>query len=213
MSRGLSTANANASDDQVIRPIVFAELRFDAPTGTLYLHDHIGEITADDWDGASRTWQGLGDFGGIDRMEEGRELSPYGVTLTLSGIDTTIASQVLTDDSVLRTVYLLVGFIDFDRTVIADPHPMWAGYVDDIQVAIGEQSVVRASCESQLAAFNKTNNRRQNIVDHQLEFASDEFYEFLPQMIDARLRWGGATQSFTTGQVTSAPSRADVGAA
>ena len=209
MSRSLSSANATESAEQVIRPVVFAELRFDSPTGTVYVHDHIGNITADDWDGVSRTWSGLGDLGGVDSLEEGRDVSPYSLTLSLSGIDTTLATQVLTDDSVLRDVYLLIGFIDFDRVVVADPHPMWAGYVDDIQVSIGAQSVIRVVCESRLASFDKRNNRRQNSVDQQQEHTGDEFYEFLPQMIDAKLRWGGRTQQFSTG-VTIPPGQIDL---
>ena len=196
MSRGLSSSNATALDDALIRPVVFVELEFDAPTGTLYLHDDIGPITANDWDGTSRTWSGIGDFGGISKLDEGRDVSPYAVELMLSGIDADIASQVLTDDSVLRNVYILVGLLDSDRALIDAPHPMWAGYVDDMQVAVGTESVIRVTCESQLAAFEKVNGRLQNDADHQSEFAADKFFEYLPQMLDAKFRWGGRTQSF-----------------
>ena len=203
MTRGLSSANATALDAAVIRPVVFVELAFDAPTGTLYLHDDVGPITANDWDGTSRTFEGVGDFGGISKIDEGRDVSPYSVELMLSGIDTTIASQVLTDDSVLRTVRILVGLLDADRTLIDDPHPMWAGYVDDLQVAIGAESVIRVTCESQLAAFEKINGRLQNDADHQAEFSGDKFYEYLPQMLDAKFRWGGRTQSFSGQSATA----------
>jgi hypothetical protein len=197
MSRGLSSANATALDDSIIRPVVFVELAFNEPTGTLYLHDDIGQIVANDWDGVSRTFEGVGDFGGISKIDEGRDVSPYSVELALSGIDTTIASQVLTDDSVLRTVRILVGLLDADRALIDDPHPMWAGYVDDMQVAIGAESAIRVTCESQLAAFEKINGRLQNDADHQAEFPNDQFYEYLPQMLDAKFRWGGRTQTFS----------------
>lgn len=199
MSRGLSSSNATALDDALIRPVVFTQLEFDAPTGTLYLHDDIGPITANDWDGTSRTFEGVGDFGGISKLDEGRDVSPYAVELMLTGIDADIASQVLTDDSVLRNVYILVGLLDSDRALIDDPHPMWAGYVDDMQVAVGTESVIRVTCESQLAAFEKINGRLQNDADHQAEFAADKFFEYLPQMLDAKFRWGGRTQSFGGG--------------
>ncbi len=199
MSRGLSSNNAAALDAALIRPVVFVELQFDSPTGTLYLHDDIGPLTANDWGGTSRTWDGVGDFGGISKLDEGRDVSPYAVELMLTGIDADIASQVLTDDSVLRNVYILVGLLDSDRTLIDAPHPMWAGYVDDMQVAVGTESVVRVVCESQLAAFEKINGRLQNDADHQAEFAADKFYEYLPQMLDAKFRWGGRTQRFASG--------------
>lgn len=204
MSRGLSSNNAAALDAALIRPVVFVELQFDSPTGTLYLHDDIGPLTANDWGGTSRTWDGVGDFGGISKLDEGRDVSPYAVELMLTGIDADIASQVLTDDSVLRNVYILVGLLDSDRTLIDAPHPMWAGYVDDMQVAVGTESVVRVVCESQLAAFEKVNGRLQNNADHQAEFAGDKFFEYLPQMLDAKFRWGGRTQSYGGGATGAA---------
>lgn len=203
MSRDLSTANATALDSSVIRPVVFVELAFDSPTGTLYLHDDIGPITANDWNGVSRSWEGLGDFGGINKLEEGKDISPYSVELMLTGIDTDIASQALTDDSVLRNVYILIGFLDGSRALVDDPHPMWSGKVDDLQVAVGSESVIRITCESQLAAFEKNNGRLQNDADHQAEFTGDKFFEYLPQMLDAKFRWGGRTQNFAPGSAGS----------
>lgn len=204
MSRDLSSANATALDDALIRPVVFTQLEFDSPTGTLYLHDDIGPITANDWGGTSRTWEGIGDFGGISKLDEGRDVSPYSVDLMLSGIDAGIASQALTDDSVLRNVYILIGLLDSSRALIDSPHPMWAGYVDDIQVAIGSGSVIRVTCESHFAAFEKINGRLQNDADHQAEFAADKFFEYLPQMLDAKFRWGGRTQRFGGGSTGAA---------
>lgn len=199
MSRGLDASNVSAVDDVVVRPVVFCEIKYDSPTGTLYFHDNIGEITADDWDGTSRTWSGLGDFGSISQIEEGADISPYKVDLVLSGIDATIANAHLQDDTILRDVYLSIGFIGLDREVLSDPHPMWYGKVDDVQLAVGAQSVIRVSCESHLAAFEKTNGRLQNDADHQSEFSGDLFYKYLPQMVEAKFRWGGKTQRFGTG--------------
>jgi len=199
MSRGLSATNLGAVDGAVVRPVVFCEIKYDSPTGTLYLHDNIGDITADDWGGTPRTWSGLGDFGSISTIEEGSDISPYKVDLVLSGIDATIANAHLADDTILREVYLSIGFIGLDRVVLSDPHPMWSGKIDDVQVAVGAQSVIRVSCESQLAAFEKTNGRLQNDADHQSEFSGDLFYKYLPQMVEAKFRWGGKTQSFGTG--------------
>lgn len=199
MSRGLDATNISAVDGAVVRPVVFCELHYDSPTGTLYLHDNIGDITADDWGGTSRTWSGLGDFGSISTIEEGKDISPYKVDLILSGIDADIAAVSLTDDTVLREVYLLIGFIGLDRVVLSDPHPMWAGKIDDVQVAIGSESIIRVSCESQLAAFEKINGRLQNDADHQAEFSGDLFYKYLPQMVEAKFRWGGKTQVYGTG--------------
>lgn len=197
MSRGLNSANTTAVDAAVVRPVVFVELHY--ASSTLFLHDNIGEITADDWDGVSRTWSGLGDLGSISTIEEGKKISPYKLDLILSGIDSTIAAKALGKETGLREVYVLVGFIGLDRVVVGDPQQMWAGLADDIQMAIGAESVIRVTCESKLAAFEKTNGRLQNDADHQAEFSGDLFYKYLPQMVEAKFRWGGRTQVYGTG--------------
>ncbi len=198
-SRDLAAAIVTAADGQVVRPVTFVELAFDSPTGTLYVHNDIGPITANDWDGTSQTWEGVGDFGGIDEFEEGDEVSPYAVTLVLSGIDSTIASTVLTDDTVLRDVRILQGLLDEDRALVAQPHPMWEGFIDDQQVAIGDESVIRVTAESRMIAFEETNGILFNDSDQQELFAGDVGFEYLPQMLDAKIQWGGDEKFFRTG--------------
>jgi len=44
-TRGLSTANAAQVDSATLVPVTFVEIEFDSPTGSLYLHDQIGEIS------------------------------------------------------------------------------------------------------------------------------------------------------------------------
>lgn len=197
MSRGLSSANITAVDGDVVRPVVFVELHYDS--STLYIHDNIGDITADDWNGTSRTWSGIGDLGSISTIEEGKDISPYKLDLVLSGIDATIAAKALGKETGLREVYVLVGFIGLDRVVVDDPHPMWSGLADEVQMAIGSESVVKVSCESKLAAFEKVNGRLQNDADHQAEYSGDLFYKYLPKMVEAKFRWGGKTQQFGAG--------------
>jgi len=197
MSRDLSATNAAAAEAAVVRPVVFVELHYDS--STLYVHDNIGDIVADDWTGTSRTWSGLGDLGSISTIEEGNQISPYKIDLVLSGIDPTIAAKALGKETTLKEVYVLVGFIGLDRVVVDDPHPMWSGLADEVQMAVGSESVVKVSCESKLAAFEKVNGRLQNDADHQAEYSGDLFYKYLPQMVEAKFRWGGKTQTFGAG--------------
>lgn len=202
MSRGLVTALSNAFDGRVVRPVVFVELQFDSPTGTLYVHTDIGDITADDWDGTSRTWQGTGDLGGIEAIEEGQDISPFSATLVLSGIDSTISQQVLTDDSVLRDVRILIGALDDDRALVSDPHPWWSGTLDDLQVRVGAENVIRAVCESSLIAFQRSNGSLFNDAAQQARFDGDLGFQYLEQVLDARIVWGGDVKSYRAGLVS-----------
>ena len=198
-SRGLDAGLVSHLDGRVVRPVWFLQLEFDSPTGTLYLHDRIGDLIADDWDGVERTWSGLGELAGIEGVEEGSDVTPRAAAFVLSGIDSEISSQVLTDDSVLRRAYLLVSGLNDQRQLVADPQRLWSGDVDDLQVRCGAENAIRAVCESHLVAFERSNGRLFNDADHQEEFGGDLAFEYLEQMIDARVVWGGDTKDYRTG--------------
>ena len=84
MSRGFPTAVANALSAGHVSLITFCKLAF--PSGTIYVHNSIGTYT---WGG--QDWLGVGDFGEISSIEEGLDVSPYKISLTLSGLDATIS--------------------------------------------------------------------------------------------------------------------------
>lgn len=199
MSRDVDSNIITAIGGAVVRPVTFVELHFDSPTGILYLHDGIGAISADDWDGNPQTWQGVGDLGGIEGIDEASDVSPYSATLILSGLDSTISGAILTDDAVLRDVYILISARNEDGSLVAEPHPMWRGQLNDLQVQVGSENVIRAVCESFLAAFERSNGILFNDADQQALFSGDVGFQYLEQVIDAKIVWGGQTQDYRTG--------------
>ena len=217
-TRGLSTANTAQVDSATLTPVTFVEIAFDSPTGSLYLHDNIGEISgsdATDWGCTARTWSGLGDFGGISPMTEGSGLSPYKLDLTLSGIDATLAAEVLSEskNAVLRNVYIQVGFIGLDRVLVDPPLSLWKGKIDAMQVAIGPESVIRVTCESFMIGFEKSNGLLFSDADLQNTsvVSGDLLLQFAAQMVDANVVWGGPRVRYQTGAGGSPrPQSADI---
>jgi hypothetical protein len=76
MSRGFPAAVATALAQQHVAIVSFAKLEF--PSGTVYVHNSLGTYT---WGG--QDWLGVGDLGSISQVEEGLDVSPYAITLTL----------------------------------------------------------------------------------------------------------------------------------
>ena len=192
MSRGLDGANVAASDAQYARPVTFVSLDYDS--GMICLHDDVGPLS---W--GSQTWEGVGDFGGISQVEEGDDISPYGVTLTLSGLDTGIVNEAMAGETVFREVSIYVGFRDTSGALVADPQLLWRGEFDGQSLALGETNAIAVQCESHLARFEDNANRRYTDADLQAEFSGDLFFEYLDQMLDARFVWGGETREFNAG--------------
>ena len=90
MSRFSDAPVNTALAAQHVRLVMFAQLEFD--TATSRIHNSIGTYT---WGG--NDWLGVGDFDGVSSIEEGRDVSPYGVTLTLSPLP---QYELATDQSV-----------------------------------------------------------------------------------------------------------------
>ena len=88
--------------------------------------------------GAGREdWLGVGDLGSISQVEEGLDVSPYAITLTLSGLDATISGAALTEDYYLHPVTVYLGVLDADDVLIADPTQIWAGFMDQMNMSVG----------------------------------------------------------------------------
>lgn len=187
MSRGFSSAINTALQASVVNPVMFAELAFSS--GTLYVHDGIGTYT---W--GSQDWLGVGDFGAISNVEEGAEVSPYSLTLTLSGIDAGLISTALTENYYMRDVSIYLGLLDEDDTLIDTPTQIWSGFMDVMSVtagAAGGDKIV-LSAESELSRFDRSANLRYTDTMLKKRNASDKFFEFLKDIDGVKVLWGKA---------------------
>lgn len=197
--RGLSSSNEAHVAGREVRPRALLQLEYDSPTGTLYITDHIGPLTANDWEGNSQTWTGVGDLGSIDTVQEAREVSPYSLSFTLTGIDSTIASQVLTDDSVMRKAKLLMVYLDENGDLVDQPHKLFKGQINEQKVSVGKDSAIQITAESFLIALSQSNGRLFNDADQQDEFSGDLGFEYQPQIENAKISWGGDSKNYGNG--------------
>ena len=174
MSRGFPTAVATALAQQHVAIVTFAKLEF--PSGTVYVHNSIGTYT---W--GSQDWLGVGDLGSISQVQEGLDVSPYSITLTLSGLDATISGAALTEDYYLHPVTVYLGVLDADDTLIADPTQIWAGAMDQM------------IAESELSNFNRSLNLMYTNVAQQEKSSGDLFFNFMHKVEGAKIKWGAPT--------------------
>lgn len=182
MSRDITTDAVTAVESAHVRPLMFAMLDFDS--GTLYLHDGIGTHT---WGG--HDWLGLGDFGGVDLIEEGERATPYAVQLRLSGIDSSIATEALGESYYLREVQLYIGFLDAGNVLVDDPDVIWSGRMDVMDIQAGTQSAIILTCESYLARMDRINGNLFSDSELQSNYSGDTFLTYLPRMQELKLIW------------------------
>lgn len=193
MSRGLATANATASTQNHVRPLLFVELQFAG--GTSYLHNGLGTYS---WGGHS--WLGYGALGSIGPIEEGDTLSPYAVELTLSGVDSTLLTQAQTADIFERRVIIYIGFIDDNGALTADPDELWSGSMEHMTISLGgEVDSITLTAESELIAHSFANGALFTDEDQQKRYSGDTFFEFQDQIQKARVQWGETTNEVARG--------------
>lgn len=191
MSRGLSVGNLSAIAQPHIRPIKFVKFEFDG--GTEYVHNAVGEFT---WGG--HTWTGIGALGEISAIEEGLDLSPFGVTFQLNALNPDLLAIALGEHVYKRPATVYEGYLDENGTLVADPAERWSGGMDHFSVSRGENNTLALQCESDMRFFDRANGSLFTDEDQQRRYSGDVFFEFQDQMIDVALSWGGVTSRLGT---------------
>ena len=194
MSRGFPSAVLTALSSDHVALVTFAKLDF--PSGTLYLHNSIGTYT---WGG--NDWLGTGDLGEISQIEEGAQISPYKLTLTLSGLDATISGAALTEDYYLQPVTVYLGALNPDDELIADPTVVWEGAMDQMEISVGAEGgdAIVLTAESELARFDKASNLKYTDAQLQSDSAGSLGFEFMADIEGSKIRWGDANSDAVAG--------------
>ena len=194
MSRGFPAAVATALSAGHVVLVTFAKLEF--PSGTIYVHNSIGTYN---WGG--QNWLGTGDFGEISQIEEGADVSPYKITLTLSGLDATISGAALNEDYYMHPATVYLGALDADDALIADPTVVWEGLMDQMDISVGADGgdSIQLTAESELARFDKSSNKKYTHSQQQNDHSADLLFEFMADIEDAKIRWGDPNSDAVAG--------------
>jgi hypothetical protein len=200
MSRAFEAASAAAFAAQHVAVITFAYLDF--ASGIVRVHNGIGTYT---WGGFD--WLGVGDFGAVSALEEGSDVSPYGVALTLSALDATMVGVAMTEDYYMRDAIIYIGALSTDDVLLNTPLQMWSGHMDVMTVTAGATGgdAITVQCESELAAFNRSSNLKYTTQALQAEYSGDLFFDFLSKISGAKIRWNSNTSDSVAGHQTAPP--------
>jgi hypothetical protein len=167
-----------------VRPAIFVEVHF--TTGPVYVWTGAGSIT---W--GEKTWVGVGQFGNISPVEDGANVQARGVTLTLSGIDTTLLNDVMTGYKQGLPAMVYFGIRDTDGSLIPNPITSWAGRTDQPTITVdGDSALISINCENRLLDMNISVERRYNDQDQKLDYPNDRGCEFVNSIQDITIYWG-----------------------
>ena len=187
MTRSSTTAFNNAVAAATVDPFFAAKLEFE--NGTTNLWTGVGNISFEAGSG-SETFNGAGDLAQISAVEESADIASSGITFTLSGLNSSLISLVLSENYQGRNATLYLGMIS-SGSVVANPYILFRGFMDTMNINdSGETAIIEVKAENRLVALQKAKIRRYTNEDQKLIDSTDKGFSFINDLQDKTITWG-----------------------
>jgi hypothetical protein len=196
MSRVLPTGFSNAVTAAVVRPAFFLELNWS--DGILYVWSGYGSVTF-----GGKTYVGTGHLGKISDIRESKDLAANGVTVSMSGIPSSLLTEALASDNQGKPARIYLGALAADGTLATTPYLIFDGKIDlTIINDSGTTSTISVQLEKELVD-NRSGARRYTHEDQKIDYPSDRFFEYVAGLANQTITWGAATATPAGGDVGS----------
>ena len=195
MSRIVPSALVTALGNAQIEPFFAIEMMFDTRTitfngesidvGPLRLWSGMYDKTIN-VQGSDQTFTGTGGLLSIGGLEETGDLSAKSVTLTLSGIPSTIISLALQEPYQRRACRIYFGVES-----VSDVVEIFTGKMNTMRILDSEDTAtIELTVESKLVELERSSNWRYNDENHQSRNSGDSFFSYVQSIQDAQIPWG-----------------------
>jgi hypothetical protein len=185
MSRDITTAFRTEATGTYVRPFLLFQAFFDSET--LRFWNGVGTLTHD-----SNDYTGAGHLLNLSKIDESNKVESRGVTLTLSGVPSSLISIALAEEYQDRKVTIDLGFFNASGAIIADPFRFFSGKADVMAIlGSGETATISLTAESDIIVLQRINERRRTTEDQKLELSTDTFFDEVPSLQNKSVVWGG----------------------
>lgn len=186
MPRNISAPVIAALQAPILNPAFFVQIGFGSTTS--YLWSGIGDVV---WSG--QTWNGVGSLLAITAPEDSSTVEAKGITISLSGIDSTLLPEVVNDFVLGLPVVMYLALYDDTNTLIDSPVTAWSGRTDQPTIDVtGPDAVISLNCESRLLDMNVSVERRYTNEDLQRDNPGDLGFQFVNAIQNVTLFFGKA---------------------
>ena len=191
MARTLGTDFSAQLDSDSFRP--FYAISFAFSPNRLNLWTGYNDIFFD-----SKTFVGSGNLLDISKLEETSDIKAIGMVIKLSGIDSNILSEVLTEDvqGISAEIYFgVLATTDNETVIVNDPYKIFDGFIDTMAIQEGpETSTITVSIENKLITLERAIARRYTDQDQKNLFPTDKGLGFVDDLQNKSLVWGGGAR-------------------
>ena len=145
------------------------------------------------------SYLGLGNLLSIGQVQESGETRASGIRIGATGMDSTIlaTSFAETQQGVVVNVYFgVLTTTSNAQAIVDDPYQIFSGFVDTVTVSEeGETSSISFDIESKLISLEKPLDFRYTDQDQKFYFPNDKGLEFVDDLQDKSVVWGGGGTS------------------
>jgi len=196
MPRSLSpTFLAQLASSGACAPVLFCVLAFN--DHTLYLWGGVGSLTpagpaysASSTFPYGQTFTGLGWLAKVSTIPQTTKVQAQGVTLSLSGIPSSLVSETIGQVRIWGTAQIFLGFFNSSGALIADPIQLFAGELDVPSLTdSGETCAISITAENPLLRLNEAPDRRFDDADQQIYAPGDLGMSFVGALGNLTLFW------------------------
>ncbi len=191
MSRSIGTTFGNQLTSGNLRPFYAIKMNF--TSGTLLLATTYSDLVI-----SGETYLGTGNILNISPITETADTRATGVEIVLSGLDTSILSAGLTEDTqgMIVEIYFGVMTTTSNADAIVDtPYQIFSGFIDSMVLEeSGESSTLTFTVENKLVTLERPIDRRYTDQDQQNLFIGDKGCEFVTSLQDKSVAWGAGVQ-------------------
>ena len=190
---GLTTAVTNRLVDEHQQLFIAAKAEFD--TDDIRVWSGTDDITVE-----SETYTGAGSLLTISDIVEGREVKSEGVSIALSGMDSTVLSYALTENYQNRPITLFLGFLMGGSNEVAGTIVLFKGRMVNLTVNDDPNgSIINVDAENRLVDLDRPSNLRYTAESQQFLHSGDTCFNRMQQLQDKQITWGQASDHVTSG--------------
>jgi hypothetical protein len=169
--------------DNLIRPALLAEIHFKSQVS--YIWSGVGNLV---WN--AHTYLGVGSLGRISHVSAGVDLAAGGVVVSLSGIDSQLFSESMTDIQLGAPATISFALFDAAGNILGAPR-LFGGVVDKPTITPGLQSItISLNLETRFTNLQRPNARRYTAADQHVYYPDDTAFQWVEQLNDQALKWG-----------------------
>jgi hypothetical protein len=188
IARDINATLLAALDDPLVKPIIMCRLELDS--GIVAWHSGFGSLVYN-----AVTYTGTGVLGEVSALRESSDLSPTSMTMTVSGLDPSILSLVLSEVMTNRPAYILLTALDDAGEMIGGaPMELFRGRLTGgIPIELGTTASVKITVASRLADWERKIDKRYNDATQQAEYPGDLFFQYIDELAGTKeIVWPGS---------------------